>query len=74
MKYPTLATYLDWARAEGHAVETRVLDGQFRLLVIIRGRDGGMACECLEDEGEMLMSTTVARLDRMLGSKSGLFC
>lgn len=73
--WPTVATYLDWARRQGCTVEMVECRRGDRSLfaVTIRAPSGAQVREIVAETTDPLMSTTIARLDRHLGLKSGLF-
>ena len=75
IRRPTIAAYIAWARAQGFGVVTHdVLAGDQRLIIVkISGEHGRSAIEVVETFDDPIASTTVARLDRTLGSKSWLF-
>ncbi len=74
--YPSIAGYLDWARAQACRVELSVSDrfGQpIYRQAEITAPDGRRAVAVFIEDDDLLMSTTVAYLDRRLGLKSYLF-
>ena len=74
-QWPSMAQYLDWARAQGCQVacaET-VSGANVYQLARITAPSGRSVSEVFIQESDPLMSTTVARLDRRLGLKSAFF-
>ena len=72
---PTIARYIEWARAEGFGVvTTETVAGDQRLIIVeLTGENGQSSLEVVETLQDPITSTTVARLDRGLGRKSWLF-
>ena len=75
--WPTVRAYLDWAIGQGFDV--RIVDlaspgvTRYRCALIVDRASGRSTPEIFQEEGDHLMSTTVARLDRRLGRKSYFF-
>ncbi len=74
--YPSVAAYLDWAMAQACTVARTSCD-RFGKPVYQQARitapDGRSAVAIFIEDDDLLMSTTVAYLDRRLGLKSYLF-
>ena len=72
---PTLRDYLACAESQTfHVAVAEVACGEQRLIAAtITPLSGARAIELAEDLGDALMSTSVAQLDRRLGTKSHLF-
>jgi hypothetical protein len=75
MKYPTIQDYLDWAERQGFTIAMAPVECGAQLLtqITITAPSGAHVIELVEDLSDLLMSTSVARLDRSLGRKSFLF-
>ena len=74
-QWPSVAQYLDWARDQGCQVTCAPAtsgpnDYQVARITAPGGRS---VSEVFIQDGDPLMSTTVARLDRRLGLKSAFF-
>jgi hypothetical protein len=76
-QFPTVAAYLAWAKTQGCAVD--LIDGpadgpaQYRMAIITAPGGDPRVLEIFQEETDVLMSTTIARLDRRLGLKSAFF-
>ncbi|MBT0670016.1 hypothetical protein HT136_16750 [Novosphingobium profundi] len=73
--FPRLRDYVAVAAAQGIVVSTCEQDraGERFLVVMLRAPSGAHVVQVARELGEELASTSVARLDRGLGIKTGLF-
>ena len=74
--HPSFQEYLIWAREEDCTVQAGVLytsDGRARSVTRIIAPSGRTVIEVGTQHGDILVPTTVNRLDRRLGIKSPFF-